>query len=102
MTFLTIHVINDTSLALSIFILEKIISIDNGVYIPGGSQAFGKFRTLKECMKACGNTPTCFAGDFNPWLGKCYFHSNTTACAGMRTHKKLIHFKKVPCGKSFN
>jgi len=76
---------------------QKIISIDKGLYIPGGTQAFGKFRSLKSCMKACAVSSACFAGDYNPWLGKCYFHGNVTACSGMNTHSKLTHFKKIPC-----
>ncbi|ELT95873.1 hypothetical protein CAPTEDRAFT_200072 [Capitella teleta] len=75
----------------------KIISIDRGFYIPGGIQVFKKFYDIKGCMKACAQTPNCFAGDFNPWLGKCYVHTNLTACAPMKSHKKITHFKKVPC-----
>merc|ERR1711894_749488 len=76
---------------------QKIVSINKGVFVRGGIQVFGKFKSLKACMKACGATPTCFAGDYNPWLGKCYFHSNTTACNNMASHSKITHFKKVPC-----
>ena len=78
---------------------EKILSIDKGLFIPGGVQVFGKFKSLKACMKACGATATCFAGDYNPWLGKCYFHSNVTACDNMKSHTKITHFKKIPCCK---
>ena len=77
----------------------KIISISRGFFIAGGTQLFGKFKNLKKCQKACAATPTCFGGDYNPWLKKCYIHSNATACAMLRAHKKLIHFKKVPCCK---
>jgi len=76
---------------------QKILTINKGVFIRGGTQVFGKFKSLKACMKACGATPTCFAGDYNPWVGKCYFHSNTTACNNMNSHSKITHFKKVPC-----
>jgi len=76
---------------------QKIVSINKGVFVRGGTQVFGKFKSLKACMKACGATPTCFAGDYNPWLGKCFFHSNTTACNAMSSHSKITHFKKVPC-----
>jgi len=48
-------------------------------------------------MKACAVSSACFAGDYNPWLGKCYFHGNVTACNSMNTHSKLTHFKKIPC-----
>ena len=75
----------------------KIISIDKGFYVAGGTQAFGKFKSIKGCMKACANSPSCFAGDYNPWLGKCYFHSNQTACGSLKSHKKVVHFQKVPC-----
>ena len=60
---------------------------------------FGKFKDLYSCKKACEITPTCFSGDFNPWLGKCYLHGNITACATMRSHKAITHFKKIPCGE---
>ena len=63
---------------------------------------FGKFKSLKSCMKACGATPHCFAGDYNPWLGKCYFHSNITACDGLSSHSKITHFKKIPCSKYYS
>ncbi|ELT90891.1 hypothetical protein CAPTEDRAFT_228105 [Capitella teleta] len=75
----------------------KIISIDRGFYVPGGTQAFGKYKSIKGCMKACAANPSCFAGDYNPWLGKCFFHSNHTACGTLKSHKKIVHFKKVPC-----
>lgn len=75
----------------------KIISIQKGFFISGGTQLFGKYKSLKSCQKACAATPNCFAGDYNPWLNKCYIHSNFTACGILRSHKKLIHFKKVPC-----
>lgn len=75
----------------------KIISVDKGFYIMGGTQIAGKFRTLKACMKACAITPTCFAGDFNPWLHKCYMHTNYTACNTLRSHPQYVHFSKVPC-----
>ncbi len=81
------------------FVSVKVISIQKGFYIPGGTQLFGKYKSLKACEKACGATPTCFAGDYNPWFKKCYIHSNFTACGVVKAHKKLIHFKKVPCGK---
>ena len=77
----------------------KIISIDKGFFIRGGHMVFKKFRSVKGCMKACAKSPTCFAGDYNPWLGKCFFHSNLTACNRLRGHKKIIHFKKVPCSE---
>ena len=79
---------------------EKTIAIYKGFYIPGGTQVFGKFKKMKDCQKACEVTPNCFAADYNPWLKKCYVHTNITACEEMRTHPKLVHFKKVPCGKS--
>ena len=81
------------------FFPVKIISIQKGFYIPGGTQLFGKYKTLKSCEKACAATPNCFAGDYNPWLKKCYIHSNFTACNVVRAHKKLVHFKKIPCSK---
>jgi len=77
----------------------KIISVDKGFHIHGGTQLFGKFKSLKKCMKACAVTPTCFAGDFNPWLHKCYQHTNFTACDNLKAHPQFIHFSKVPCGK---
>ena len=80
-------------------VLEKIISVHSGFYTPGGTQMFGKFKDLHSCQKACDLTPTCFSGDFNPWLGKCYIHSNLTACDSMRSHKAITHFKKIPCSK---
>ena len=80
-------------------ITEKIMSITKGVYIPGGVQVFGKFKSLKGCMKACGATPNCFGGDYNPWLGKCYFHSNISICDNMQSHQKITHFKKIPCSE---
>lgn len=76
---------------------RKTISVHAGFYIPGGTAIFGKFKDLKSCQKACEITPTCFAGDFNPWLSKCYMHTNLTACQSMRAHKQITHFKKVPC-----
>ena len=76
------------------FFAEKVISISKGAFIPGGIQVFGKFKTLKSCMKACGATPHCFAGDYDPWQGKCYFHFNITACDSMSSHSKITHFKK--------
>ena len=63
---------------------------------------FGKFKSLKSCMKACGATPHCFAGDYDPWLGKCYFHSNLTACDSLSAHSKITHFKKIPCSKYYS
>ena len=79
----------------------KILSVDKGFHIAGGTQVFGKFRSLKKCMKACAATPTCMAGDFNPWLHKCYQHSNLTACDRARSHPQFVHFSKVPCCKCF-
>lgn len=76
---------------------KKILTTHHGFYSPGGTAMFGKFKDLHSCMKACEITPTCFAGDFNPWLGKCFLHSNLTACASLRSHKAITHFKKVPC-----
>ena len=81
--------------------IGKIISIQKGTYIPGGIQIFGKFNSLKSCMKACGVTAICFAGDYDPWLGKCYLHGKVSACSPMSSHKKITHFKKVPCSKHF-
>jgi hypothetical protein len=75
----------------------KIISVDKGFYIQGGLQLFGKFKTLKHCMKACAVTPTCFQGDYNPWLHKCYQHTNYTACQTLKSHPQYVHFSKVPC-----
>jgi hypothetical protein len=75
----------------------KIISVEKGFYIPGGTQLFGKFKSLKHCMKACAITPTCFSGDYNPWLHKCYQHTNFTACNTQRAHPQFVHFSKVPC-----
>ena len=80
-------------------ISEKTIAIYKGFYIPGGTQVFGKFKKTKDCQKACEVTPNCFAADYNPWLKKCYVHTNITACEEMRTHPKLVHFKKIPCGQ---
>ena len=82
------------------FPAEKTLSVQQGFFIPGGTAMFGKFKDLHSCIKACEITPTCFAGDFNPWLGKCFFHGNTTACGSMQAHKAITHFKKVPCGKN--
>ena len=79
--------------------IVKILSVDKGFYIGGGSQLFGKFKSLKHCMKACANAPTCFSGDYNPWLHKCYQHSNITACDRTRSHPQFVHFSKVPCSK---
>ena len=79
--------------------LGKIVATFSGFYIPGGTQMFGKFQDLHTCEKACELTPTCFAGDYNPWLKKCFMHNNLTACQSMRTHDKITHFKKVPCSK---
>jgi hypothetical protein len=75
----------------------KILTTHHGFFIRGGTAMFGKFKDLHSCEKACEITPTCFAGDFNPWLGKCFLHSNLTACAPMSSHKAITHFKKVPC-----
>jgi len=75
----------------------KIITTQKGFYIPRGTQMFGKFTDLHSCQKACAISPTCFAGDFNPWTKKCYGHGNRTACASMSTHSQLTHFKKVFC-----
>ena len=77
----------------------KIISVDKGFYIPGGTQLFGNFKSLKQCMKACTLTPSCFGGDFNPWLHKCYQHGNLTACDSQKSHPQYVHFRKVPCCK---
>ena len=78
----------------------KILNIDKGFHVAGGLQLFGKFKSLKHCMKACAITPTCFSGDYNPWLHKCYQHSNLTACDRRRSHPQFVHFSKVPCSKS--
>jgi len=75
----------------------KILSVDKGFHKPGGMQLFGKFKSLKHCMKACAKSPTCFAGDYNPWLHKCYQHSNYTACVSSKSHPQFVHFSKVPC-----
>jgi len=77
----------------------KMISVDKGFHVHGGLQLFGKFLSLKKCMKACAITPTCFSGDYNPWLHKCYQHSNLTACDTARSHPQFVHFSKVPCCK---
>jgi hypothetical protein len=77
----------------------KIISVDKGFYVQGGTQAFGKFKDIKSCMKACAESPSCFAADYNPWFGKCFFHSNQTACGILKSHPKVVHFKKVPCSE---
>ena len=73
--------------------------MDKGFYVAGGTQIFGKFQSIKGCMKVCATESTCFAGDYNPWLGKYNLHSNMTACGTLRTHSKVTHFKKVPCIK---
>jgi len=78
----------------------KILSVDKGFYVPGGQQLFGKFKSLKHCMKECAATPNCFSGDYNPWLHKCYQHSNITACNSLKSHPQFVHFRKVPCCKS--
>ena len=75
----------------------KIIRVDKGFHVDGGQQLFGKFKSLKHCMKVCAVTPTCLSGDYNPWLHKCYQHSNFTACNTLRSHPKFVHFSKVPC-----
>ena len=77
----------------------KIISVDKGFYIDGGTQLFGKFKSLKYCMKACSITPSCLSGDFNPWLHKCYQHTNLTACNNQKSHPQFVYFSKVPCSK---
>ena len=77
----------------------KILSVDKGFYVPGGTQLFGKFKSLKHCMKACSVTPSCLSGDFNPWLHKCYQHTNFTACNSQKSHPQFVHFSKVPCSK---
>ena len=77
----------------------KIIAVDKGFYIPGGTQLYGKFLTLKRCMKACALAPSCFSADYNPWLRKCYQHSNYTACNTRKSHSQFVHFSKVPCSK---
>ena len=78
----------------------KIIAVDKGFYIPGGTQLYGKFLSLKRCMKACALAPSCFSADYNPWLRKCYQHSNYTACNTRKSHSQFVHFSKVPCSKS--
>jgi len=75
----------------------KIITIQHGFYIPNGIQMFGKFSDLHSCEKACELTPNCFAGDYNPWVKKCYAHSNNTACGNLQVHKVMTHFKKTIC-----
>lgn len=75
----------------------KIITTTIGFYIPGGTQLFGKFSDLHSCQKACELSATCFSGDFNPWLKKCYGHTNITACTSMKSHDQITHFSKVPC-----
>jgi len=75
----------------------KIIAVDKGFYIPGGTQLYGKYLTLKSCMKACALAPSCFSADYNPWLRKCYQHSNYTACNTRKSHSQFVHFSKVPC-----
>ena len=77
----------------------KIISVDKGFFIQGGTQLFGKYKSLKHCMKACAVTAACLAGDYNPWLHKCYQHSNYTACDTLRAHPQYVHFSKVPCSE---
>ena len=77
----------------------KIISVDKGFHVLGGQQLFGKFKSLKHCMKVCAVTPTCLSGDYNPWLHKCYQHSNFTACNSLQSHSQFVHFSKVPCGQ---
>ncbi|KAI0207403.1 hypothetical protein LSAT2_007936 [Lamellibrachia satsuma] len=76
---------------------KKILTKYHGFFIEGGSQLYGKFKSLYECMHYCEKIPTCFAGDYNPWLKKCYIHSNLTACDTMQVNKNIVHFKKVPC-----
>lgn len=80
-------------------LLVKIIAVDKGFYIPGGTQLYGKFLTLKSCMKACALAPSCFSADYNPWLRKCYQHSNYTACNTRKSHSQFVHFSKVPCSE---
>jgi len=75
----------------------KILSVDKGFHVSGGTQLFGKFKSLKHCMKACAVTPSCLSGDFNPWLHKCYQHTNLTACNTAKSHPQFVHFSKVPC-----
>jgi len=77
----------------------KIITVDKGFYIYGGNQLFGKFKTLKACMVACATDATCFQGDYNPWLHKCYKHTNHTACGKTKSHPQFVHFSKVPCSE---
>ena len=75
----------------------KILRVNKGFHIPGGQQMFGKFKSLKHCMRICTATPTCLSGDYNPWLHKCYQHTSFSACNTVRSHKHYIHFSKVPC-----
>jgi len=75
----------------------KILRVDKGFHILGGQQVFGKFKSLKHCMKVCSVTPTCLSGDYNPLLHKCYQHGNFTACNTLRVHPQFVHFSKVPC-----
>ena len=81
------------------YVSVKIIAVDKGFYIPGGTQLYGKFLSLKHCMKACALAPSCFSADYNPWLRKCYQHSNYTACNTRKSHSQFVHFSKVPCSK---
>ena len=60
---------------------------------------YGKFKNLKSCETACEITPTCFAGDFDPYKKQCFLHSNVTACEGQTPSKGITHFRKVPCSK---
>ena len=75
----------------------KILSVDKGFFIPGGQQLFGKFKSLKHCMKACAVSSNCFNGDYSPWLHRCYQHTNATACNRQSSHPQYVHFSKVPC-----
>ena len=67
------------------------------MYVPGGQQIYGKYRTVKSCAKACSKNPACFAADYDKWLHKCYVHGNVTACSRRSAHPALTHLSKVPC-----
>jgi len=73
------------------------VRVNKGFHVPGGTQLIGKFKSIKKCMKACAITPSCLAADFNPWLHKCYQHTNFTACNNPNAHPQFVHFSKVPC-----
>lgn len=76
-----------------------ILSMARGFYVPNGIQLIGRFYHLASCMRSCATSSTCFAGDYDPFVRRCYHHSAITTCSAYRSHPMLTHFSKVPCSK---